>query len=87
MSKPRRPRRSCGAAGTASQTEILAIVMEEVHSPMESTRKFESYVFDNFLSQSETQMRRRARLMEPAGVSRFCKESVAAFSMNTFMAE
>ena len=41
------PQRSCEAAGTPNQTEMQVIVLEELHSPIESTHKIESYVFDN----------------------------------------
>ena len=73
------PRRSCGAAGAPNQTKMQAIVLEDVHSPMESTHKIESHVFGNFFHQLRHTLRRRVRLMEPAGASSFLKRAAPPF--------
>ena len=87
VKKRRRPRRSCGAAGTPNQTKMQAIVLEEVHSSMEGTHKVESYSCGRFSHQVTHTLRRQARLMEPAGGSSFSEESGAVFSTHTFMAD
>ena len=61
VNKPRRPRRSCGAAGSPNPSKMQALPRHT--------------------------LRRRARLMEPAGASSFTEDSGAAFSTHTFMAE
>ena len=65
MNTPRWPRRSYGAAGAPNQTEMQAIVQEEVQSPMESKHKIESYVLA-----SETQI----EATSTANGTRWCQQ-------------
>ena len=85
--KPRRQRRSCGAAGTLNRKAMHAIVLEGVNSSTKSTHKIDSCVVDHFSHIVRLKLRRRAWLMEPAGASSFFKKSGAAFSSCTYMAE